>query len=80
MITLLFAFLHFVLYASDPSWKCEITHRDPNVAGTYYLYCAQMSPDGVEMIDVGATSSPTREGREAGEGVEATVKLKEAIS
>ncbi len=53
MITLLSALFHFALYASDPQWACSISHRDPGVAGTYYLYCSQMTADGIEMIDVG---------------------------
>lgn len=43
----------FILQINDPSWSCSLTHRDPGVAGTYYLYCVQMSPDGVELISVG---------------------------
>lgn len=65
MITLLSALFHFFLVASDPSWKCEVTHRDPGVAGTYYLYCAQMSPDGVEMIDVGHFVSDAKAAKHA---------------
>jgi hypothetical protein len=53
MITLLSAIFHFALIASDPSWSCALSHRDPGVAGTYYLYCSQVSPSGVELIDVG---------------------------
>lgn len=53
MMTLLSAFLQFTLHATDPQWSCELTHRDPGVAGTYYLYCSQMTPDGVELVDVG---------------------------
>ncbi len=53
MITLLSAIIQFALQAADPSWSCALTHRDPYVAGTYYLYCSQMSPDGVELITVG---------------------------
>ena len=46
--------VQFTLRASDPSWSCELTHRDPGVPATYYLYCSQMMPDGVEIISVGA--------------------------
>lgn len=53
MLTLLSAFLQFTLQASDPSWSCSLIHRDPYVAGTYYLYCSQMTPDGVEIATVG---------------------------
>ena len=52
MITFLNALVHFVITASDPSWSCKITHRDPDVAGTYYLYCAKME-NGVELVQVG---------------------------
>lgn len=44
----------FFITASDPRWSCELTHRDPNVAGTYYFYCSSMAPDGVELIQVGS--------------------------
>jgi hypothetical protein len=53
MLTLISAMFQFVVQASDPSWSCSVTHRDPYVAGTYYLYCSQMSHDGVELITVG---------------------------
>jgi hypothetical protein len=53
MLHLLSIFFQFVTAASDPSWSCELTHHDPDVAGTYYLYCTQTSPDGVELIQVG---------------------------
>lgn len=52
MLSLLTSLFHFTLQASDPTWSCSLTHRDPNVAGTYYLYCARVE-DGVEMITVG---------------------------
>jgi hypothetical protein len=60
MLTLLSAVLQFALHAGDPSWSCSLTHRDPGVAGTYYLYCAQMTRDGVELIDVGRFISDKR--------------------
>ena len=53
MLNLLSIFFQFVLTAADPSWSCALTHRDPGVAGTYYLYCSQMTPDGIELIQVG---------------------------
>jgi hypothetical protein len=53
MIAILNAVLQFALHVNDPSWKCEVSHRDPGVAGTYYLYCSQWTADGVELIDVG---------------------------
>jgi hypothetical protein len=43
----------FAVQASDPSWSCQTVHRDPGLPGTYYLYCAQMSPEGIELITVG---------------------------
>lgn len=60
MMTLLSAFLQFTLHATDPQWSCELTHRDPGVAGTYYLYCSQMTSDGVELVDVGRFVSDKR--------------------
>lgn len=53
MLSLLSALIHFTVLAANPHWTCETVHRDPGVAGTYYLYCSQMAPDGVELIDVG---------------------------
>lgn len=53
MLTLIAAFIHFTALAADPHWTCEPVHRDPGVPGTYYLYCSQVSPDGVELVDVG---------------------------
>jgi hypothetical protein len=53
MFSLLSAVLQFAIHTADPHWTCELSHRDPGVAGTFYLYCSQMSPDGVELIDVG---------------------------
>jgi len=52
--------LQFVVTATDPSWSCELTHRDPGVAGTYYFYCAQTTPDGVELVQVGRFVSDAR--------------------
>jgi hypothetical protein len=53
MLSFLSALFHFALTASNPSWTCELTHRDPGVTGTFYLYCSKMEPDGVELVDVG---------------------------
>jgi len=53
MLSLLTALFHFVLTASDPHQACTVAHRDPHVAGTYYLYCSQVI-GGVEVVDVGA--------------------------
>ncbi len=53
MLTLIAAIFQFAVQSTDPSWSCELTHREPYVAGTFYLYCAQMSPDGVEIATVG---------------------------
>jgi hypothetical protein len=52
MLSILKVLLQFVLTASDPHETCEWVHRDANVAGTYYLYCAQTT-DGIEMASVG---------------------------
>jgi len=53
MLALISAIFQFALQSTDPTWSCELTHRDPYVDGTYYLYCSQMTPDGVELITVG---------------------------
>ena len=60
MITLLNTFFQFVVTASDPSWSCELTHRDPGVAGTFYFYCAQTTPDGVRLVQAGRFISDIR--------------------
>ena len=60
MLTLISIVFQFALTAADPSWSCELTHRDPDVAGTYYFYCAQMTPDGIELIQVGRFISDAR--------------------
>jgi hypothetical protein len=52
--------LQFLITASDPNWSCELTHRDPGIAGTYYLYCAQTTPDGIELVQVGHFISDAR--------------------
>jgi hypothetical protein len=53
MVALLTTIIQFALHLNDPQWSCEVTHRDPSIAGTYYLYCSQMTPDGVELVTVG---------------------------
>lgn len=53
MLALFHIVLSFVVHASDPSWSCELSHRDPGMPGTYYLYCAQTTPSGVEVISAG---------------------------
>lgn len=53
MLNLISIIFQYVVTATDPSWSCELTHRDPDVAGTYYLYCSQLTPDGIELITVG---------------------------
>ena len=53
MLSWFFAVLQFVLQASDPNWSCVLSHREPGVAATFYLYCSQMTPDGIEVASVG---------------------------
>jgi len=53
MLAILKILLRFALATSAPHAACELVHRDPGVAGTYYLYCAQSAPDSTEMISVG---------------------------
>lgn len=53
MLALLSTLLQFALTAGNPRWTCEIAHRDPGVRGTMYLYCAQTTSDGVEVVAVG---------------------------
>lgn len=52
MLTLLHVMFQFVLTSSDPSWTCEVTHREPGLSGTFYMYCAK-TIDGAEMATVG---------------------------
>ncbi len=59
-MSLLSIIFQYLVTASDPSWSCTPTHRDPGIAGTYYFYCSQMSPDGVELIQVGRFISDAR--------------------
>ena len=65
MLNLISIVFQFVATAADPSWSCELTHRDPSVAGTYYLYCSQMTPDGVELISVGRFISDAKAAKAA---------------
>lgn len=53
MLTILSAVFQFALQSANPAWSCSLTHRDAYVAGTFYLYCSQMTPDGVEIATVG---------------------------
>jgi hypothetical protein len=53
VISILKIFLQFVLTAGDPHTTCELAHRDAYITGTYYLYCAQPTTDGTEVISVG---------------------------
>lgn len=53
MLSLLKVLLQFALTASDPRATCELVHRDAGVAGTYYLYCSQTTPGGLDVISVG---------------------------
>ena len=57
---LLSIIFQFLTTAADPTWSCEVTHREPDLAGTFYFYCSKMSPDGVEMIQVGRFISDKR--------------------
>lgn len=60
MLSLLGIVFQFLVTATDPSWSCELTHRDPGIAGTYYFYCAQTTPDGIELVQVGRFISDAR--------------------
>lgn len=60
MSTFLNLVLQFVLNASDPHQACELSHRDPGMPGTYYLYCSQTMPDGMEIVQVGKFVPDTR--------------------
>lgn len=53
MLTILNIVFQFVVRVGDPSWTCELSHRDPAMPGTYYLYCAKTQPGGVEVVSVG---------------------------
>ena len=65
MLSILTAVFQFVVNASDPSYTCSLTHRDPGIAGTYYLYCSTMTPDGVELITVGRFISDAKAAKAA---------------
>lgn len=60
MLSLISIVFQYLVTASDSSWACKPTHRDPGIPGTYYFYCSQMSPDGVELIQVGRFISDVR--------------------
>lgn len=45
--------IQFALTAVNPSWTCELTHREPGVAATMYMYCAKTLPDGTEVASIG---------------------------
>jgi hypothetical protein len=53
MLNLVSIVLQYLITAADPSWSCELIHRDSGVTGTYYLYCQQTTRDGVELVQVG---------------------------
>jgi hypothetical protein len=63
MLTLISAVFQFAMQYADPSWSCELTHREPYVAGTFYLYCSQMTPDRVEIATVGRFISDAKAGK-----------------
>ena len=60
MLKLLSIILQYTLTAADPAWSCQLTYREPGVAGTYYFYCSQTMPDGVELAQVGRFISDAR--------------------
>lgn len=45
--------IQFALTSANPSWTCELTHREPDVAATMYLYCSKTLPDGTEVASIG---------------------------
>ena len=53
LLTLLRVVFQFALHVSDPRWTCALTHRDPGLPATFYLYCEQILPSGVEIVLVG---------------------------
>lgn len=65
MLSLLGIVFQFVVTANDPSWSCEVTHREPNIRGTFYLYCSKTSPEGIELVQVGRFISDERAAKEA---------------
>ena len=62
MLSLLSAVFQFAIQATDPSWSCELAHRESYVAGTFYLYCSQMTADGIEVVSVGKFIADTTKG------------------
>jgi hypothetical protein len=60
MLSLFSLVFQFLVTASDSRWSCEVTHRDPSVRGTFYLYCARMTADGTELVQVGRFISDDR--------------------
>lgn len=60
MLSLFSLVFQFIVTASDPHWACKVTHRDPGIRGTFYLYCAQMTSDGIELVQVGRFISDDR--------------------
>lgn len=68
MLSLLSAVFQFAIQAADPSWSCELTHRESYVAGTFYLYCSQMTADGIEIVSVGKFIADAQRGEGRGLG------------
>ena len=67
MLTLISILIQYATTAADPTWSCKTTHREPDLAGTFYFYCSQTTPDGVELVQVGRFISDKRAA--AGESV-----------
>lgn len=65
MLHLISIILQYTLTAADPSWSCEMAHREPGVSGTFYFYCAQMTTDGIELVQVGRFISDKKAGKKA---------------
>ena len=65
MLQLISIVFQYTLTAADPSWSCELTHREPGVAGTFYFYCSQMAPDGVELVQIGRFISDAKAAKAA---------------
>jgi len=63
MLSLISAIFQFAVNLTDPNQTCSLTHREPYVAGTFYLYCSQWTDDGVEMITVGRFISDEKAGK-----------------
>ena len=60
MLKLISIVFQYAVTATDPAWSCQLTYREPNVAGTYYFYCSQTTPDGIEVAQVGRFISDAR--------------------